>query len=146
VKILDQALYLRVADMPRSVAFYCDGLGFHVENQLDEDGVPFFARLERDGIAILVSTRASRFVADAVHDHSSGEAHEHGEFHGAEVVHGGALNLLTYIYVDDVDGAFADLRSMGISTVDEPEDKFYGLREFLVRDPDGYYLALAQRL
>jgi uncharacterized glyoxalase superfamily protein PhnB len=35
---------------------------------------------------------------------------------------------------------------MGISTVDEPEDKFYGLREFLVRDPDGYYLAIAQRL
>jgi uncharacterized glyoxalase superfamily protein PhnB len=134
--------------MARSLAFYCDGLGFRVEHRLEEGGAPFFTRLERDGIVILVSTRASRHIADVPHDHLPGvpHEHEHGEFHGAEVVHGGALNLLTYLYVDDVDGAYAELTSKGISTVDAPEGKYYGLREFLVRDPDGYYLAIAQRL
>ena len=146
MKVLEQVQYLRVTDMARSLAFYCDGLGFRVARQLDEGAAPFFARLERDGIAVMISTRASRFLAqEHAHDHSHGHDHEHG-FHGVEVVHGGALNLLTYIYVEDVDATYEELRSRTVEPVDAPEDKFYGVREFLLRDPDGYYYAIAQRL
>ena len=54
--------------------------------------------------------------------------------------------MLTYLYVDDVEATYQELRQSGIEPEDQPEDKFYGLREFLLRDPDGYYYAIAQRL
>lgn len=137
--------------MARSIAFYCDGLGFTVVRQMDDAGGPFFARLERNGVAVMISNRRSRLVETVGHSHDhdedAGRDHDHGhEFHGVDVAHAGELNLLTYVYVEDVDTAYRELVSRGIEPVDAPGDKYYGIREFLIRDPDGYYYAIAQRL
>ncbi|HLF76584.1 MAG TPA: VOC family protein [Dehalococcoidia bacterium] len=64
--------------------------------------------------------------------------------HGIDSVHDGSLNFVTYTYVEDVDGSYEELRARGVETLDAPGDKFYGVREFLVRDPDGYYYAIAK--
>ena len=61
-------------------------------------------------------------------------------------MHDGSLNAVTYVYVEDVDAAYEEFKGRGLEPVDAPEDKFYGVREFLVKDPDGYYYAFAQRL
>jgi uncharacterized glyoxalase superfamily protein PhnB len=43
-----------------------------------------------------------------------------------------------YIYVDDVDALYAELRTRGAATVSPPQNAPYGLREILVEDPNGY--------
>jgi uncharacterized glyoxalase superfamily protein PhnB len=149
VKLAGHAPYLRVADMARSLEFYVQRLGFSVQGQLDDEAGIYWASLEKDGMRLMICNRPSRFL-DFV-EHGPGHFHDHDEgehvhFHGAENVHDGALNVVTYLYVDDVDAAFAELQQNGIEPVDSPEDKYYGVREFLVRDPDGYYYAIAQTL
>jgi catechol 2,3-dioxygenase-like lactoylglutathione lyase family enzyme len=147
VRKLAAGTYSRVGDLQRSLRFYRDGLGFEVVFQAEEDGSPFFARLERDGILLLLSDRPARFVEDG----SEAAEHEHDEhgrhpFHGANSVRFGELNSVTYLYVDDAEASLALLRAGGIEPVQPPEDMAYGAREFLVRDPDGYYITFSQRL
>ena len=144
----EQVAYLRVADVGRSFRFYCDGLGFEIAHRMDDERGPFFARLEKDGLALMIANRPSRFLDFAMHApghfHEHDDGHEH--FHGAESVHDGSLNLVTYLYVADVEAAYAEVQRRGIEPLTAPEDMFYGVREFLVRDPDNYYYAIAQRL
>ena len=141
MNIREHALYLRVADIERSLRFYRDGLGFVVERTLEGEEGTFWARLVKDGVVLMVSTRPSRIFE---HEHEAGE--EEHRFRSAASVHVGELNVVLYLYVEDADAAFEVLRSRGLETVDEPKNKFYGVREFLVRDPDGYYYAVGQRL
>ncbi len=56
---------------------------------------------------------------------------------------GGAVS--TYFEAgDDVDAHFAKARDAGADVVAEPDDKWWGLREYTVRDPDGNLLNLYQ--
>jgi predicted enzyme related to lactoylglutathione lyase len=43
-----------------------------------------------------------------------------------------------YLTVDDVDGLYDKLKASGATIVREIETQYYGLREFIVADPDGY--------
>jgi uncharacterized glyoxalase superfamily protein PhnB len=143
MRILQSTLYLRVSDMQRSLAFYVDGLGFEVTSRMSEGGELFWARLSKDGCSLMISDRPSRFVSegqDSEHEHDAEGRHL---FSGVAVAPAGELNLVTFLYVDDVDAAYEDLRARGIDVEEAPEDRFYGLREMLVRDPDGYYYAIA---
>lgn len=147
MKIAAAVPYLRVADMNRSLAFYERGLGFEVLDRLHDDGGLFWARLAKDGVGLMLSNRCARFIEDGSHD-GEHEHDEHGHhlFHGAGSAASGELNLVTFMYVDDADAAYAELTSRGVTPEDAPEDKAHGLREFLVRDPDGYYYAIAHRI
>ena len=40
-------------------------------------------------------------------------------------------------YVDDVDAHFAHAKAAGAEIVSEPEDKFYGDRMYVAKDPEG---------
>jgi len=80
VRILNQVPYLRVTDMARSLTFYVDSLGFNVVTKMEDEGRPFWARLGKDGAALMISSRPSRFLdfvehePGHIHDH---DAHEH---------------------------------------------------------------------
>jgi catechol 2,3-dioxygenase-like lactoylglutathione lyase family enzyme len=147
LRILSQTPYLRVTDIARSLAFYVGGLGFEVTDQSDDEHGPFWVRLEKDGVVLMLSNRPSRFL-DFI-EHEPGHFHEHDDdqqehFHGIDSVHDGALNFVTYVYVEDVDAVHEELVGRGLRPLDAPADRFYGLREFLLRDPDGYHYAFAQ--
>jgi PhnB protein len=43
-----------------------------------------------------------------------------------------------YVYVDDVDAHFEQAKSAGAKIVREPEDQFYGDRNYGVQDPEGH--------
>lgn len=43
-----------------------------------------------------------------------------------------------YIYVDDVDALYTELRSRGAATAGPPRNAPYDLRELRVEDPNGY--------
>ncbi len=53
--------------------------------------------------------------------------------------HGGRepMPCMLHLYVDDVDATYQCALAAGATSVDPPEDKFYGDRGALVRDPSG---------
>jgi predicted enzyme related to lactoylglutathione lyase len=51
-----------------------------------------------------------------------------------------------YFWVDDVEALHAEVTDRGAEIVHGPIDQGYGLREFRVRDPDGYILAFGRPL
>lgn len=133
MKFVSHAPYLRVADMQRSLSFYRDGLGFKVRAESSGDAGLFWASLEKDGFALMICHGPLLTFA---HSHEAAE-HEHDEhrghiFSGPGSVHDGELNLVTFVYVEDGDAVYAELKSRG--------------REFLLRDQDGYYYAVAKLL
>lgn len=48
-----------------------------------------------------------------------------------------------YIYVDNVDGLYGNLRDR-VEIVEGLHDTFYGMREFIIRDPNRFWLTFAQ--
>jgi catechol 2,3-dioxygenase-like lactoylglutathione lyase family enzyme len=46
-----------------------------------------------------------------------------------------------YIICDEVDGYFAKIRAAGAVPKSEPADRVYGMRDFVVFDPDGNQLS-----
>jgi uncharacterized glyoxalase superfamily protein PhnB len=45
-----------------------------------------------------------------------------------------------YIFVPDVDGLFDEFESKGVKIHRQPEDAPYGLRDFVIEDPEGHRL------
>jgi catechol 2,3-dioxygenase-like lactoylglutathione lyase family enzyme len=51
--------------------------------------------------------------------------------------------LILTLLIDDVDGAYRRLRSLGIETEDKPKrNEVYGIYHFFARDPSGYRLEI----
>jgi uncharacterized glyoxalase superfamily protein PhnB len=48
-----------------------------------------------------------------------------------------------YVDVDDVDGLFATIRDR-VEVIAEPAETDYGMREFIVRDPNGFWVTFGQ--
>ena len=104
---------LFVRDFAKSLAFYT-ALGFEVERQ-EED----FAVLRFDGCGFLL--QASRKLGD--------------------VPSRPAANLR--ILVDDVDAQWELARGLGAPVFVPIGDREYGLRDFIVLDPDGFGVRFA---
>lgn len=51
-----------------------------------------------------------------------------------------------YFVVGDSDALFEFQRANGVEIVEAPRDQSYGLRDYTVRDLDGYYLTFGHRL
>ena len=50
----------------------------------------------------------------------------------------GGKTQIVYVYVDDVDAHHARATQAGAKIVREPEDQFYGDRNYAVEDPEGH--------
>lgn len=142
--------YFRVNDMHRSIAFYRDALGFQTVETIGEGEDLFWAQLQRDEVAIMVSlgfieilgTKGAEVTDPALHQ--EGRTNDHGTTRdrlGNEY-----LNVSTYLYVDDADELYGQILRAGYATLTEPEDQEYGIRSFHVEDPDGYVLSIAHLL
>jgi uncharacterized glyoxalase superfamily protein PhnB len=70
---------------------------------------------------------------------SRGELHLHltGSSVHDRPVGGGSV----YVFCDEVDTFYADLKRKGARVKDEPKDYPYGMRDFAVMDPDGNLLS-----
>ncbi|MFK7691325.1 VOC family protein [Paenibacillus sp. HJGM_3] len=99
---------LIVSDVGKSQEYYRDRLGFKMEGQF----------VERDGVSFLIKQAADKDLIRPNH-----------------TVNG---YMETYIWVDDVDSVFGELKTRGAILDAEPTNQSYGMREFLVYDPDGY--------
>ncbi len=108
-------------DLPATLRFYQDYLGFSVSGKWPEEN-PVWAELQNAEHAIMFSER---------------NAHSQH----AEMVFTGSL----YFNCDEVDAMWERLRE--VARVEYPIDDFdYGMREFAIYDPNGYLLRFGREI
>ena len=112
-----------VKDVPSTLAFYRDSLGFDVTFQGPEPNDIFFGIVERRAAMILFKSVG----VDAVPNHTRD-------------VHKGVLRWDAYLCVPDPDELAAELASRNVEFSEPVKDTHDGLRGFEIRDPDGYVL------
>lgn len=115
---------LYAKDVARVAGFYMR-LGFQEHFRLSaHDGGVGFIGLRRDGAELAVTTEDSPRMLAGI-EPGPGPRHE------------------LFVYVDDVDSAFAALRQAGAAVVREPADMPWGERIGFVADPEGNLVTLA---
>ena len=122
---------LAVFDMPTSIKFYCEGLGFEV---VSTDGKPApqfdWVLLRLNGSELMLNTAYDEDQRPPVPDPARVGAHR---------------DVVIYFGCPDVDGAYAHLLGMGIN-VKEPKVAPYGMKQLYLTDPDGYLLCFQWRV
>ncbi len=110
---------LWVPDVKEAIQFYVDILGFVCSNYVPQVG---WGIVRRDGVAIMIAL-----------------PNAHTPFAGSQFT--GAF----YFNTDDVDGLWEQLKDK--VTIEYPiEDFEYGMREFAIRDNNGYLLEFGQEI
>ncbi|HEX4339270.1 MAG TPA: VOC family protein [Polyangiaceae bacterium] len=106
---------LGVRDVPASIAFYVQTLGFDVRAEMGEPVE--FALLARDAVTLSLVKAKTPAVAEFA---------------------------CCYVYVNDVDAVLADCERTGASIVTPLTRHPWGNRDFVLRDPDGHRIAIGQ--
>ena len=109
-----------VDDMPRSLDFYLEVLGFIQTGYYPIESEPIRTEVRRDDVAIVLVSETAHMNADSP------------AFTGA-----------LYIFPESVDRLADELRGR-VPFVWGPENTDFGIREFAIRDPDGYTLVFAE--
>ncbi len=116
---------LAVPDVHRSLAFYRDVLGFHVD--LVEGDPPVHARVVAD----------PSYASPTIH------------IRFEPLAPGQAVNPSVALWMHvarDLDALFERYRSRGVEVHRAPVDQPWGLRQFIVRDGDGYLLSFSAEI
>jgi len=109
-----------VSDVERTIAFYCEKLGFET-TLLAPDRNPFFAIIRRDGAQLLV--KSDRGVTPL----PNSRRHPF-------------IRLDAFVYAPDPDALAAEFLNHGATFSAPLKDTHDGLRGFELTDPDGYVL------
>ena len=113
---------IQVFDMPTSIRFYTEVLGFEVI-ETSEPGEHFdWAWLRRDGAELMLNTQYETADRPADRDPTRTSAHRDTAF---------------FFSCSDVDVAYRHLQAHGLA-VEPPVTRDYGMRQVSVSDPDGY--------
>jgi glyoxylase I family protein len=115
---------IQVYDMPTSLAFYCDILGFKVHNSSQPAPNCGWAWLKRDGIDLMLNTAYDDDCRPPAPDLKRVAAHDDTCF---------------YFGCPDVDAAYAYLVTKGID-LKPPTVAWYGMKQLYLKDPDGFNL------
>ena len=107
---------LDCAEMARSLAYYCDRLGFHADTFGEP---PTFAILQRGGVTLALNQVATPAVNKT---------------------------WAAYLYVQDVDAVYAEFKGLDVTMGEPPEDRPYNCRDFTLDDPDGNLIGVGQIL
>lgn len=122
------ATLLQVFDMPASLTFYRDVLGFEVVSDVPEDGRCDWMLLQLHGSELMLNTAYEAGDRPSVPDPARIAAHaDTGLFFGCS----------------DVDAAYLTLQHRGV-VVNPPVATDYGMRQLYLKDPDGYEICLQQ--
>lgn len=116
---------LQVFDMPASVRFYRDILGFEIVQTSSREGDRFdWGLLSLGGVEVMLNTAYEQDHRPARPDPARVAAHD---------------DTCLYFGCPDVDAVYRHLRSHDLD-VREPTIAPYGMKQLYIRDPDGYGL------
>jgi catechol 2,3-dioxygenase-like lactoylglutathione lyase family enzyme len=123
--------FVQVHDPDVALAFYRDGLGLEVRDDVANEGFRW----------ITVGAAAQPEIAIVLSDYVNGGPTDRDAV--AALLAKGALNGV-HFRTDDIDAAFERVRVSGAEIVQEPTDQFWGVRDFAVRDPSGNLVRVDQ--
>ena len=109
---------LFVADIQRSMAFYCEKLGFRVTQAWEPNGKLSWCRVDRDGSAVMLQEACPE---------EDGPAEGRGR------------GVAFFFNCEDVDAAHAEFAARGLD-LQPPAVAHYGMKQVFLQDPDGYQL------
>ena len=127
-----QACHLTVNDVDAALAFYRDGLGLEVRNDVGSGGFRWVTLgfAAQPGVEIVLSEpHAGRSQAD-------GDALQ-------ELLTKGVLPMIMF-RADDLDATFGKLEASGAEVLQEPIDQPWGPRDCAFRDPSGNMVRISQ--
>ena len=134
---------LSVLDLSQSLRFYVDLLGFQIEYQRPESG---FAAISVEGAHLMLEETASCEAATA-------SDFTQGQWRTARLEYPFGRGINLEITILDVQSVYAGLLTHAYPIKLDLHDKWYrvndrfqGVRQFLVMDPDGYLIRLAQTI
>ena len=121
---------LQVFDMPTSIKFYCEALGFEI---VTTDGKPApncdWVLLRLNDAELMLNTAYEAHQRPAKPGGARISAHE---------------DVGLYFGCPDVDAAYRHLSNLGVDAK-EPKIAPYGMKQLYVKDPDGYNLCFQWR-
>ena len=125
IEVREVRTLLQVFDMPTSVRFYRDVLGFEIVQTTPREGDQFDWGLLRLGETdVMLNTAYEQDKRPAEPDPARIKAHR---------------DVCLYFSCPDVDGAYRHLLSHNIE-VEQPQIAPWGSKQLYLRDPDGYTL------
>ncbi|HUB28770.1 MAG TPA: VOC family protein [Terracidiphilus sp.] len=117
-----------VYDLPTSLAFYRDLLGFQVvhHSQAFTDAKDDYgwALLRMNSVELMLNNAYENNIRPPLPDAARNAWHK---------------DVCLYMGCRDVEGAYAYLRSRGVDAK-EPKVAYYGMKQLYLKDPDGYSL------
>ena len=124
IKIDGLTPLLSVFDMPTSLKFYRDILGFKVTQDTGQGDNSGWVMIQKDNVILMLNTAYDDDERPAAPDPTRHSVHKD-----------------TYLYFQcpNPDAAYEYLKSKGIS-LDPPTVAYYGVRQLYLQDPDGYTL------
>ncbi|MGD9560748.1 MAG: VOC family protein [Pyrinomonadaceae bacterium] len=115
---------IQVFDMPTSLAFYRDRLGFRVTGDSGQGEKSGWVMLELGGVTIMLNTAYDDGERPDEPDPARIAAHE---------------DTCIYFGCPDVDAAYEHLLANGVAA-DPPAVAPYGMKQLYLRDPDNFSL------
>jgi len=133
-------VHLTSRDVPRSIEFYREKLGFELKECWPDENDPMFASLLLNKQAILLGGHVPAAEAGKWCGDDEALRGYFAAFSEEFEANAPGAGVTIYLEVDDVDAYHATLAGRGVEAMLEPKTQFYGQRDFPVRDPDGYRL------
>jgi uncharacterized glyoxalase superfamily protein PhnB len=129
-------------DVPKSVRFYRDKLGFELKECWPDAGNLQWANMTLGGQSVMLGAAMD---PETVGQQCQGDTQKEAYWRQAATEfrqHKPGVGVLVYVMVDDVDAYHAEIVTRGAYVPHEPKTQFYGIREFWLEDPDGYRLVV----
>jgi catechol 2,3-dioxygenase-like lactoylglutathione lyase family enzyme len=117
---------IQVYDMPTSIRFYRDLLGFEIVDHSPPRSPDDFdwCWLRKNDANLMLNTRFEFDSRPPAPDSARNAVHD---------------DTCLYISCPDVDGAYSYLITQGIQ-VKEPQVAHYGMKQLYLKDPDGFHI------
>jgi len=128
---------MMVDDVNRTVDFYSDVLGFEFVMGVREDSQETVTAKQNDQILGFAMVKCNN--VEMMFQTKKSLAREIPEFSGMKI--GGSVTF--YVQVENVDGLYEELKDK-VTIIKDLQTTFYGMREFYIRDCNGYVLTFAQ--
>ena len=136
--MIDLTPNLAVSDIKETIAFYRDILGFELVMAVPEDRSDFAPVLSEEKKYVYAQLKSGD--AEVMIQEIGSIKEDVGDFFDKI---GASVSL--YMRMEDVDGFYEKL-SGKVEVVKELETTWYGMREFYIKDNNGYILAFASQV
>ncbi|MEZ5965652.1 MAG: VOC family protein [Planctomycetota bacterium] len=131
------SVHLTVADIKKSIKFYTEKLGFTLENTYPNPKKPVHACLvlDRQSIMLGVSMTADDAKKAGMSKDEIDLVRKDAKAFG-KAAHGVGASF--FLCVPDVDAHYKVAKKKKVDILASPKTQFYGLREYVAEDLDGY--------